>query len=1049
MSPLTLHLEYFGPYRDTTIDFTKFAATPLFLISGKTGSGKTTIFDGMSYALFDQTSGTDREPKSMRSDFATMADVTRVTFNFTHRNRRYEIIREPNQTLAKKRGSGTTDVASKVTLTVFQNGNEVEQLTKTGQVKDYLQTLLQMDGKQFAQIVLLPQGQFRRFLVAPSDEKATVLEQLFNTEIFAKWTTELREQAKQDALNNQAAAESLSRLQEQLQWTETNEPTAQAALEQRQTTTLLDLMATQQGESHQAIQTLTDQVTGAQERVEQLTRRDTQEAQLVKDQAALQQVKATQQALASREPEMQQVQSDINELEWGQQVQPKWLEEQEATSARTRRQQALATAQQELVVAEAGKTQAIGDQKALEPVEQRVQAAQSEWDRMQRLQPIYHELAQRTTDLTSQRQALLTDQNKVNRLKQAIADSEHQQEQFQSILEQQAVVNEQAQKLSERGAVLKDCERQLTVLQTGDQALRTLMAQGDSLQEQLVQAQTAAEQLAQQAEKVNQAFIRDQIQQLTRQLKPGTPCPVCGSTEHPHPAVITAEPEVTQQAVDEAKTAAAAGDKQVTALTLDGEQNHSQLLEQRKTQASGLCQLAKVLGIDEPADLSGVDEALKRQAEAQRAALTANHDKQNDLDQAQEASKQLVTKLAEQRQGLDVAQQALQEIQRQVDRLETTIQGQRDQLPTDAPTLTAFTERGQQLQTQLKADRDQLDQAAAAIVTAEQRLAGAKTRVQTATTEVAQSDRRWQEAQTTLMAELNQHFDVVNETTKDHVADLLRRLSGLAAKRQTIQDFQSQQERLATQLDDLQRRTAGQATPDREQTQAQLKQAQQQVTTLQDQRHGQQTRWQQNDRLVHQIADQVARRAEALQRTQSLTELSGVVTGDGTSGHLGLERYVLQTYLRQILTVGNKRLRQLTNGRYQFVIDDSQASSKKRSGLEINVYDDHVGEQRSVHTLSGGESFMASLALALALGEVIQSTTGSVEVDALFIDEGFGSLDEEALMTALESLETIEGQHRMIGIISHVSELRDQVANQLQVISNGNGESTIAYQSDN
>ena len=121
-----------------------------------------------------------------------------------------------------------------------------------------------------------------------------------------------------------------------------------------------------------------------------------------------------------------------------------------------------------------------------------------------------------------------------------------------------------------------------------------------------------------------------------------------------------------------------------------------------------------------------------------------------------------------------------------------------------------------------------------------------------------------------------------------------------------------------------------------------------------------------------------------------LTELVGVVNGDGPNSKLGLERYVLQTYLRQILTVGNQRLQQLTNGRYQFLVDNQPATYKKNSGLEINVYDDHVGEQRSVHTLSGGESFIAALALALALGEVIQQTTGSVDVDALFIDEGFG-----------------------------------------------------------
>ncbi|MCF7522420.1 AAA family ATPase [Levilactobacillus brevis] len=156
--------------------------------------------------MFDQTSGTDRKAPAMRSDFATAADRTRVTFTFTHRDRRYEIIREPAQTLNKKRGQGLTDVAAAVTLTVYADDREVTQLTKTNQVRDYLQELLQMDGKQFSQIVLLPQGQFRQFLIAPSEEKAAVLEQLFNTEIFARWTEQLKRQLKKDQATSQTTA---------------------------------------------------------------------------------------------------------------------------------------------------------------------------------------------------------------------------------------------------------------------------------------------------------------------------------------------------------------------------------------------------------------------------------------------------------------------------------------------------------------------------------------------------------------------------------------------------------------------------------------------------------------------------------------------------------------------------------------------------------------------------------------------------------------------------------------------------------------------------
>ena len=185
------------------------------------------------------------------------------------------------------------------------------------------------------------------------------------------------------------------------------------------------------------------------------------------------------------------------------------------------------------------------------------------------------------------------------------------------------------------------------------------------------------------------------------------------------------------------------------------------------------------------------------------------------------------------------------------------------------------------------------------------------------------------------------------------------------------------------------------------------------------------------------------RQEEELAAFQTLTD---VVTGN-TENHLSLERYVLQAYFEDVLAAANVQLDRLTNGRYQFELaNESHGAGAKWSGLEVNVYDDNAGKTRSARTLSGGESFMASLALALALCQIIQEQSGGIAIDALFVDEGFGSLDQDALADALRALQDLEGG-RMIGIISHVTELEEQIPDQLRVTS-VNGRSHVSYQHD-
>ncbi|KRO03701.1 DNA repair ATPase [Levilactobacillus paucivorans] len=1046
MRPLTLHLQYFGPYRDEEIDFQKFD-NPLFLISGKTGSGKTTIFDGMCYALFDQSSGVDREPTAMRSDFATTEDHTRVTFTFSHRNRDYRIIREPAQTLKKKRGAGVTNAPASVELTVFENGTETKQLTKANQVRPFLQDLLQMDGKQFAQIVLLPQGKFRQFLVAPSDEKAAVLEQLFSTEIFGLWADQLKAQLRTEQDKNKETDRDREQVQSSLIWTPENREAAETAIAQAQTDTVLTLMANQQTATQAAETAAKDQVATANKQVTALTQQDTREEQLLKDQKELEKQIQRQQQLKAQEPEIRARRIASQQLERVQAIQPQWTTRASAQRDLAQRKAAAEKSVLDLTAKQTKLQQAQANQKAATKIETRLTETKANMTARAKLMPIYEKVA----DLTKQLKAAQT-ASKQAETTEAELTKNGQQTQVQ-LKQQLAITGTQAehyqeqQRLSKREAELNDWQRQVRGIQDADQEIATTEKKVATAKSSLDQAQHEYAESQARFEELNQELLEHQIVQLAAQLKPGRPCPVCGSVDHPHPVVVT-DSAVTEAEVKVARQHAEDCHIQVTRLDTKLKTLVATLADQQKSRETDVTKLIAAVSTtdDELNTFADCQQRVTDLVATYRAAVAKNERALAEVKKAQTQVTRLQRDAEQLEQMIKDAQKARQVKVTAADHLEVQVTTQREALPEDAPTLTEFKAQDRQLKQQLDADQKRWDDCVQAVKTATDAVTVATTERDGAAKEHTASQQRLTTAQADLAAAIAAQGSELTALAEDAIAELLPQVATLPRLRQQLADFQQQQAQVKTSITDLKKRVADRPQPNREQTRNDLHDAQQRVTALLDQQHQLTDRWQTNDRYVKQLKKLVAQQAAAVQKTQALNELVGVTNGDGPNSKLGLERYVLQTYLRQILQVGNQRLQQLTNGRYQFLVDESPATYKKKSGLEINVYDDHVGEQRSVHTLSGGESFIAALALALALGEVIQRTTGSVDVEALFIDEGFGSLDEDALMTALNSLESVEGQNRMIGIISHVSELREQVPNQLQVVSNGNGESQITYQ---
>ena len=560
----------------------------------------------------------------------------------------------------------------------------------------------------------------------------------------------------------------------------------------------------------------------------------------------------------------------------------------------------------------------------------------------------------------------------------------------------------------------------------------------------LEQKQGDAEKLVQKSQgeldDLNDRFARHQIAILAQKLKPATPCPICGSLDHPHPASLADDGELVTEA-------------QVKAATVKAQQNRSRLDQLKEQVRQSVAQianlttqvetrqanLAELLGDNElPSDWEGQIES-----HAQKLA-----EMKTDLDRIEQQVKEWRQEEEELQQESKFSQEELDKIDESVNRCkqdliakQTILKEKAASLPAKFPTKEAADKQIQTDQLKIKAFNNQLESLQQQRQENAKKLAGTNSRIDQTKEELATQTTQQDNLHRYLVNLLAQYdvqlkWDFWQEAS-EQVATLSSLREQVTTFENQVQDNQSQQERLTKAINNH-------PMPDIALTQTKLNAEREQLRQCQ-QEIGQLTaQYKQLEETDQKIIKAVEKTGKLDQEINELQTLTDVVTGN-TENHVSLERYVLQAYFQDVLVAANIQLDRLTNSRYQFELaTESHGAGAKWSGLEVNVYDDNAGRTRSARTLSGGESFMASLALALALCQIVQEQSGGIKIDALFIDEGFGSLDQQALEDALHSLQELEG-HRMIGIISHITELEEQIPDQL-IVRSRNGRSYVAYQ---
>ena len=930
MRPLRLTLSAFGPYAaETTLDLEKLGKGGLYLITGDTGAGKTTLFDAITYALYDHSSSGIREGSMLRCKYADDKTPTFVELEFEVHGVRYTVRRNPEYQRPKTRGEGMTTEKADATLTYPDDRPPV---TKAKDVTAAVQEIIGLDYNQFSQIVLIAQGQFTKLLNASTEERSRIFRKLFRTQRYAQLQERL--QAEAAALNQQRTAQNakLDSLLGGLQFSP-EDPDAEA---------LRALCAQTVPET---ALTLLDALTARQA-------------------AALEEAGT---ALQTTEAQLDTVQRQL-----GAAAQAQRLAQQ-----LTARQAELAAARPALDAARAEADHHAGDAAQLDALTAQVTQAQSSLAAYDALDALCR---QQTEARDAARLAAAQAQKRrtqLDSLNAALAAAETELSALADADTRLLALQTHSTQLAQRGEALAKLEQRLAECQ--HQAKRAHKAQ-----ESYRAAAAAQDEARARQNTLERAFLDAQAGLLAESLTEGAPCPVCGSTHHPARALLP-HTAPTQAQVEAARQAAAAADRQAqtasaaaqSALAAANEAKLSlrrdaeTLLPERFTAPEGTVPLTFAL----------MTNVL---AEETAALQTAQADCAAQCRQA-EADCRRKAQLEADRQNKTRQRPALEQAATEADRSAAAQNASADALEGQIAERRAALPYPRRADAQAALDKLEADRSAL------------RTGMDTAQRRLKQAEQTVAAAEAAVDALTAQQTAAQKELPARSAEELTAQQTALTAARETLR---SREKQLSAQL-----------LPNRK-TAAQYRAAAEARQALE-------SRW------------------------QWVSALAATAGGTLTSKQkIKLEAYIQMNYLDRILRYANTRLMQMTAGQYELERIGAE-NQRSQSGLDLGVIAHYNGTRRSVKTLSGGESFKASLALALGLSDEVQSSAGGIRLDTLFLDEGFGSLDEESLELAIRVLSGLTEGDRLVGIISHVGALKDRIDRQVVVHKARTGGSTV------
>jgi len=916
MRPLKLTLSAFGPYAGKTeLDFAELGVSGLYLITGDTGAGKTTLFDGITFALYGEPSGETRETSMLRSKYAQPDTDTYVDMTFVYNGEEYNVIRNPEYQRPKKRGDGFTSQKADATFT-YPDGRLV---TGSPQVTTAIHELTGIDCSQFTQIAMIAQGDFLKLLIASTKERQGIFRQIFQTKNY---------ETLQYRLKNEAGS-----------------------------------LGSQYNEIHRSIKQYIDGIVCETDDVLEIDVQKAKDGQLTIDSVIGLLTKLTEQDELKQQTEntdLKVIEDEISKIDTAL---GKAEQESKTRNDLTKAQADLTAESGRLTELQTAYEEATRHHPEIDPLTGQIATEQAKLSQ-------YDELDKSVKDIGEKGDQQRSLQEKKDELTESIRLKNEQQKSWQEQLSTLKDAETKKLKLEAELEKVNGKKTQVERIKTLLSELSKINTAYEAAQEEYLGLRDSADTANITYIELNRVFLDVQAGILAKKLEDGRPCPVCGSKEHPAPAHIS-DKAPTEKAVETAKEKADKAHSDAVNISSAAAKEKGKLESKNK--------------------------------EIEKAVKDIFGDRPEVLDKAITAELSKITELlAAVSQGIEDEKQRCK---------------QKADIEANLPTL-----------------EKELVELSNAVTTN-------GTAIATLTTEISGLEAKLNKLRETLVfatkKDAEGNIRILTKKKKQLESSIRTAKDSLDAHKTLISGLETQIKTLTKQLDDAE-------AIDTEKLIHQKTEFTANKTVLSIKLTAIVSRLNTNNNIKSHINERLREAAGVEERWKWVKALSDTANGQlSGKDKMMLETYVQTSYFERIIRRANIRLMIISSGQYELKRAVDASNQKSKSGLELNVIDHYNASQRSVKTLSGGESFMASLSLALGLSDEIQSTSGGIRIDTMFVDEGFGSLDEDTLSQALKVLNGLAESNLLVGIISHVSELKERIDKQIIVKKEKSGGSHV------
>ncbi len=917
MRPLNLKLSAFGPYAGrVTIPMDDLGSQGLYLITGDTGAGKTTIFDAICFALYGEASGPNRDASMFRSKYADPDTPTEVELTFLHGGKEYYVKRNPEYLRPKKSGDGWTKQNADAELRTPDG----RVYTKVKDVTAAIEELMGINKDQFSQIAMLAQGDFLKLLLADTKQRQEIFRELFQTQFYQILQYRLEDKRKEIYGQVEDGKKSVKQYILGIQVDKDDVLSIDVEKAQRGVMTTDDVV--------ELLDKLTDQDTALKDKLNRELETINDDLEGVnKKIGAAQEVEKAKKAKAEAEEKLEKEMPKLDQLK------------KDFDEAKT----------------------ALKDKAKIEKEATTIETELPNYDLVDSLQ---NELEQIKKNNKENSEKLKTKETERKENADNLAKLKEEQSSFKDTSAVIEKINAKLGKIEEEAEAIDDFSESLQGFFDDKKTLLDSQKEYKDKDEKFKEMNALYEAM-------EQSFRDGQAGILAEKLKEGEKCPVCGSTSHPHPAVKSGEVP-SEKELDSAKKESEKARKLRDKAAEDANGLKKSIEQQEKELRKKAKKVVKIEDLDEAWEkLDEIIDACVKKREVEEAKLEAEQTK------------------AKRREQLD---KSIPELEKKVEELRTSIE-------SVSNTLAAEEAKEKEKSKQLAGLKKDLKfESKAEAQTARKKLIKQAEDLQEAYDKAEKALTKQKEPVLQLNTSIKENDKAIKGAKISNVEEALEKQAELKKKQD---DCISQSNCVTSRLEN-------------------------------------------NEATRTNIISKSAGIAEVEQKLQWIKALSDTANGKlSGKDKVMLETYIQTTYFDRIINRANLRLITMSSGQYELIRMQEAANAKSQSGLDLGVIDHYNGTERSVKTLSGGESFMASLSLALGLSDEVQSSAGGIQIDTMFVDEGFGSLDPEALDMAYKALAGLTEGNRLVGIISHVADLKERIDKQVVVTKEKSGGSHI------